>query len=67
MSFYRQIETVLSERTGQRFKIENRQAIDGGCINVAECLSDANRSYFIKTEVDPVCETGGRWILVGLL
>lgn len=57
MSFYRQIETVLSERTGQRFKIENRQAIDGGCINVAECLSDANRSYFIKTNLPDFLES----------
>ena len=49
MSFYRKIEIILTESTGQSFKIENRQTIDGGCINTAECLSDANRSYFLKT------------------
>ena len=57
MAFYRQIETVLSERTGRTFKIENRQAIDGGSINVAECLSDANRSYFIKTNLPHFLES----------
>ena len=49
MSFYRKIETVLSETTGQPFNIEKRRPIGGGFISAAECLSDPNRSYFLKT------------------
>ena len=49
MSFYRKIEIVLSETTGQPFNIEKRRPIGGGCVSAAECLSDPNRSYFLKT------------------
>ena len=49
MSLYSHLEDRISEATGQRFSIERRSPIGGGCISAAERLGGSSVSYFLKT------------------
>jgi len=42
------IEKSISEKSGQPFKIKQRSAISGGCINQAFLITDGIQRYFIK-------------------
>ncbi len=42
------IAAKISEVTGEKFRIENRHAVSGGCINQGYKLSDRTRHYFVK-------------------
>ncbi len=39
----------ISEVTGEPFKIANRRAVGGGCINQSTSITDGKRTYFVKT------------------
>lgn len=49
MSFYDTIEEAISQATGSPFRLLRRSPVGGGCINQAEKLTGAERSYFLKT------------------
>ena len=38
----------ISEVTGEKFVVENRRSIGGGCINQGYAISDRERTYFVK-------------------
>ena len=38
----------ISEVTGEPFKIANRRAVGGGCINQSTSITDGKRTYFVK-------------------
>ncbi|HLO48887.1 MAG TPA: fructosamine kinase family protein [Kamptonema sp.] len=42
------IATRITEVTGEKFKIDNRRSVSGGCINQGYQISDSSRSYFVK-------------------
>lgn len=42
------VEKAISHASGERFRIEQRVSLGGGCINSAYRLSDNQRSYFVK-------------------
>ena len=49
MDFYETIEEAITQATGNPFQILRRSPIGGGCINRAEKLAGAERSFFLKT------------------
>lgn len=38
----------ISQKTGDKFVIENRRSVGGGCINQGYTITDNNRTYFVK-------------------
>lgn len=42
------IATRITEVTGEKFQIDNRRSVSGGCINQGYQISDSSRSYFVK-------------------
>ncbi len=42
------IARAISQATGQRFPIDDRREVGGGCINRTEILQGGDRSYFVK-------------------
>lgn len=42
------IATRITEVTGEKFEIDNRRSVSGGCINQGYQVSDSSRSYFVK-------------------
>ena len=39
---------AITQATGERFRIEDRREVGGGCINRAEILRSGDRYYFVK-------------------
>jgi len=48
MNIWTHIEDQISEKTGQRFQMSNKDAMVGGCINTSCRISDDHRHYFVK-------------------
>jgi fructosamine-3-kinase len=48
MELWETIAAAISEATGERFSVERQQSVGGGCINSAYCVSEGERSYFVK-------------------
>lgn len=38
----------ISQETGEKFVIENRRSVGGGCINQGYTITDNDRTYFVK-------------------
>ncbi len=53
---YSDIEQHISKVTSHHFKIKNRRALGGGCINQSYVISDDNHSYFVKTNIASLVE-----------
>ena len=49
MDIWHHLEQQISQASGNRFHIRSRQDVGGGCINAAYKVTDADISYFIKT------------------
>ena len=49
MPLWSDIERAIGEATGDRFRIEQRTAVGGGCINSAYVISGSSRRFFVKT------------------
>ncbi len=43
-----EIAEQISKVTGEKFQIENRRSVGGGCINQAYAISSGSRTYFVK-------------------
>lgn len=43
-----QIEADITKSTGERFQIQHRRSVSGGCINQGYALTDGQRTYFVK-------------------
>ena len=48
MSLQDAIAHAISQATGQNFRIDDRHALAGGCINSTEMLKGGGRRYFVK-------------------
>jgi fructosamine-3-kinase len=48
MSLPDAIARAISQATGQSFRIDDRRAVGGGCINSVEILQGGQRRYFVK-------------------
>ncbi|MEG3888639.1 fructosamine kinase family protein, partial [Microcoleus sp. herbarium19] len=42
------ISAHISEVTGDKFAIDNRRSVSGGCINQGYSISSSSRTYFVK-------------------
>ncbi len=42
------ISAHISEVTGDKFAIDNRRSVSGGCINQGYAISNSSRTYFVK-------------------
>ena len=49
MDIWQHLEQQIAQITGNRFHIDHRQSVGGGCINSAFKITDNGRSYFVKT------------------
>ncbi|MBZ8178670.1 fructosamine kinase family protein [Oscillatoria salina] len=45
---WNQIAEQISTHTQEKFKLENRRSVGGGCINQCYCLEGQNCNYFLK-------------------
>ena len=45
---WEKIAAHISEVTGEKFRVENRRSVSGGCINQGYQISDGDRTYFVK-------------------
>ena len=43
-----EIDTQISQVTGQKFQTQDKRSISGGCINQGYAISDRNITYFVK-------------------
>lgn len=43
-----QVAAHISAVTGEKFRVENRRSVSGGCINQGYQISEGSRSYFVK-------------------
>ena len=48
MTLWDHISQQITEASGEAFKIDQQQAVGGGCINEARRISDGHRNYFVK-------------------
>jgi len=48
-TIWQRIAAAIGDATGSRFEPETVREIGGGCINRAACLTDGERSFFVKT------------------
>jgi len=48
MSVQEAVVRAITQATGERFRIEDRREVGGGCINRAEILRSGDRYYFVK-------------------
>ncbi|MEG4855691.1 fructosamine kinase family protein [Microcoleus sp. B5-D4] len=48
------IAARISEVTGNKFSIDNRRSISGGCINQGYSISSSSRTYFVK--INQACQ-----------
>ncbi|AKG21926.1 fructosamine kinase family protein [Calothrix sp. 336/3] len=42
------IDCQISQATGEKFQSSQRRTVGGGCINQGYCISDGDRTYFVK-------------------
>lgn len=49
MKLWEYIEKQIEQATGMPFRITGNQGVGGGSINLATCVTDGDRQYFIKT------------------
>jgi fructosamine-3-kinase len=52
-----QIAEQISALTAQPFTVDTQRSISGGCINQAVKVADQQRSFFVKTNHDPLSDT----------
>ncbi len=43
-----EIDSQISQATGEKFQTQQRRSVSGGCINQGYFLSDGTRTYFVK-------------------
>ncbi len=48
VTLWETISAQIGQATGQPFKLDNRQAVGGGCINRGYRLQGGDRAYFVK-------------------
>lgn len=48
IDFFSQIAEEISQVTGEKFQVENRRSVSGGCINQGYSLTGNGYTYFVK-------------------
>lgn len=43
-----EIDTQISQATGEQFQTQQRRSVGGGCINQGYCLTDGKQTFFVK-------------------